>query len=172
MAENLRDRKCYSRNYPKRLSAEQILDAVDQLTQTATTFEAMPDRTKAIRCPTRRFVPTFSRCLEGPMLRLLGECERANESTLAQSLHFANSKELIAKLSDASGIAASFANRSSSHLENVTVLYIRAFSRKPTDSETAPAIAYLEGKSNKLEAYQDLTWAILNCKEFLFLIID
>ncbi len=166
--ENLRDRKCYSRNYPKRLAAEQILDAVDQVTQTNTAFDAMPDKTKAISLPDASFRSYFLTVFGRPDASTACECERANESTLAQSLHFANSKELIAKLADANGLAANLANRSSSHQENLHELYVRAFSRKPTDSELKPGIAYLESKSNKLEAYQDLTWAILNCKEFLF----
>jgi len=166
--ENLRDRKCYSRNYPKRLSAEQILDAIDQVTQTVTAFDAMPDKTRAVALPDASFRSYFLTVFGRPEASTACECERANESTLAQSLHFANSKELIAKLADANGLAINLANRTSSHLENLQELYTRAFSRKPTDSELKSGLAYLDGKSDKLEAYQDLTWAILNCKEFLF----
>ncbi len=166
--ENLRDRKCYSRNYPRRLSAEQILDAVDQVTQTATSFDAMPDRTRAGSLPDSSFRSYFLTVFGRPEATTACECERANDSTLAQSLHFANSKELIAKLAEANGLPTSLANRTSSHQDNLKELYLRAFSRRPSDTELTPAIAYIEGKSNKLEAYQDLTWAILNCKEFLF----
>ncbi len=166
--ENLRDRKCYSRNYPKRLSAEQILDAVDQVTMTATAFDAMPDRTHATSLPDSSFRSYFLTVFGRPEATTACECERANESTLAQSLHFANSKELIAKLAEASALPASLASRTSPNNEKLQELYLRAFSRKPNDSELGPAIAYVEGKSDKLEAYQDLIWAILNCKEFLF----
>ncbi len=166
--ENLRDRKCYSRNYPKRLAAEQILDAVDQVTQTSTAFDAMPEKTKAVSLPDASFRSYFLTVFGRPDASTACECERTNESTLAQSLHFANSKELIAKLADTNGLATNLANRSTSHQDNLRELYLRAFSRNPTDAELKPGTAYLEGKANKLEAYQDLTWAILNCKEFLF----
>ncbi len=166
--ENLRDRKCFSRNYPKRLSAEQILDAVDQVTQTVTAFDAMPDRTRAGSLPDASFKSYFLTVFGRPEATTACECERASDSTLAQSLHFANSKDLIAKLADTNGLASSLANRTSSHEENVRELYVRAFSRKPNETELKPAIEYIDGKSNKLEAYQDLTWAVLNCKEFLF----
>jgi hypothetical protein len=166
--ENLRDRKCFSRNYPKRLSAEQILDAVDQVTQTATTFDAMPDRTKAISLPDSSFRSYFLTVFGRPDATTACECERAGDSTLAQSLHFANSKELIAKLSEANGLPTSLANRTTTHEERLQELYVRAFSRKPSASEVKPAIEYIDRKADKLEAYQDLTWAILNCKEFLF----
>ena len=166
--ENLRDRKCYSRNYPKRLSAEQILDAVDQVTQTVTAFDAMPDRTRAGSLPDASFRSYFLTVFGRPEATTACECERASDSTLAQSLHFANSKELIAKLADANGLASSLASRTSSNEENLRELYVRAFSRKPNEAELKPAIAYIDSKSNKLEAYQDLTWAVINCKEFLF----
>ncbi len=166
--ENLRDRKCFSRNYPKRLSAEQILDAVDQVTQTVTAFDAMPDRTRAGSLPDASFKSYFLTVFGRPEATTACECERASDSTLAQSLHFANSKDLIAKLADTNGLASNLANRTSSHEDNVRELYVRAFSRKPNESELKPAIEYIDGKSNKLEAYQDLTWAVLNCKEFLF----
>ena len=166
--ENLRDRKCFSRNYPKRLSAEQILDAVDQVTQTSTAFDAMPERTKAISLPDSSFRSYFLTVFGRPDATTACECERASDSTLAQSLHFANSKELIAKLAEANGLPASLANRTTSHEERLQELYLRAFSRKANASEMKPAIEYIDRKADKLEAYQDLTWALLNCKEFLF----
>ena len=166
--ENLRDRKCYSRNYPKRLSAEQILDAVDQVTQTNTAFEGMPDRTRAVSLPDSSFRSYFLTVFGRPDATTACECERASDSTLAQSLHFANSKELIAKLAESNGLPASLANRTTSHQEKLQELYFRAFSRKAKDTEIKAGVDYIDGKSDKLEAYQDLTWAILNCKEFLF----
>ncbi len=166
--DNLRDRKCFSRNYPKRLSAEQILDAVDQVTQTSTAFDGMPERTRAGSLPDSSFRSYFLTVFGRPDATTACECERASDSTLAQSLHFANSKELIAKLAEANGLPASLANRSTSHQEKLQELYVRAFSRKPKDTELKAAVDYIESKSDKLEAYQDITWAILNCKEFLF----
>jgi len=166
--ENLRDRKCYSRNYPKRLSAEQILDAVDQVTQTMTPFESMPDGTRAGELPDASFKSYFLTVFGRPDATTACECERADDSTLAQSLHFANSKELLAKLAEPNALSASLASRSSSPKENLQEIYLRAFARKPTEPELASALQYIDGKSDKLEAYQDLAWAILNCKEFLF----
>jgi len=166
--ENLRDRKCFSRNYPKRLSAEQILDAVDQVTQTTTAFDAMPDRTKAISLPDSSFRSYFLTVFGRPDATTACECERTSDSTLAQSLHFANSKELIAKLAEANGLPTNLANRTTTHEERLQELYVRAFARKPSAAEIKPAIEYIDRKADKLEAYQDLTWALLNCKEFLF----
>ena len=168
IGENLRDRKCYSRHYPKRLSAEQILDCVDQLTGTSTAFDSMPDNTRASALPDSSFRSYFLTVFGRPEGTTACECERSNESTLAQSLHFANSKELIAKLGEANALPQVFAKRNSSDEERVRELYLRAFSRLPKDDELRASLVYIDKKENKQEAYQDLVWAILNCKEFLF----
>lgn len=166
--ENLRDRKCNSRHYPKRLGAEEILDSVDQFTGTSTAFDSMPDNTRAAALPDSSFRSYFLTVFGRPEATTACECERSNESTLAQSLHFANSKELIAKLGEANALPQVLSKGTSSHNENIGEVYLRAFSRLPTEKELQSALAYLDKKENKQEAYQDLVWAILNCKEFLF----
>ncbi len=166
--ENLRDRKCNSRHYPKRLGAEEILDSVDQFTGTSTAFDSMPENTRAAALPDSSFRSYFLTVFGRPEATTACECERSNESTLAQSLHFANSKELIAKLGEANALPQVLSKGTSSHDENIGEVYLRAFSRLPTEKELQAALAYLDKKENKQEAYQDLVWAILNCKEFLF----
>jgi len=166
--ENLRDRKCNSRHYPKRLGAEEILDSVDQFTGTSTAFDSMPENTRAAALPDSSFRSYFLTVFGRPEATTACECERSNESTLAQSLHFANSKELIAKLGEANALPQVLSKGTSSHGENIGEVYLRAFSRLPTEKELESALAYLDKKENKQEAYQDLVWAILNCKEFLF----
>lgn len=165
---NIRDRKCYSRFYPKRLSAEQILDSVDQFTGTVTSFDAMPDKTRAAALPDTSFRSYFLTVFGRPEATTACECERSNESTLAQSLHFANSKELLAKLSDARALPQVFAANGKTPAELVNEVYMRAFARAPKAEELKSALEYIESKENKVDAYQDLIWAILNCKEFLF----
>jgi hypothetical protein len=110
------------------------------------------------------------------------ECERTNSSTLAQSLHLLNSKEMQSKLSADSGRAAQWANatvvdQSLSPVENIRKtapdrireLYLRSLGRVPTDSEQNVAMEYLMQRADRLkEAYEDLVWGIVNSKEFLF----
>lgn len=166
--ENLRDRKCYSRFYPKRLAAEQILDSMDQLTGNKTTFDLLPASTRAVALPDSGFKSYFLTVFGRPDATTACECERANESTLAQSLHFANSKELLDKLSAANSLPQELLKSERKDWDRIQEIYLRAFSRNPKENELQAALAYLAKKENKQEAYQDLVWAILNCKEFLF----
>ena len=48
-------------------------------------------------------------------------------------------------------------------------LYVAVLSREPTRTELAEAAAYFAGDGRKMQdAAVDLTWALLNTKEFLY----
>jgi hypothetical protein len=93
-----------------------------------------------------------------------------------------NSKEMHAKLSSPSNRLTAWADAvpaSSTQspaeairdkaIANITELYLLALSREPTPSEQTAALEYLLGRQDRLrEAYEDLTWSVLNSKEFLF----
>ena len=52
--------------------------------------------------------------------------------------------------------------------EQVEELYVVALSRAPNEEEKIAAFQYLESQPDRRIAYEDLTWALLNSKEFLF----
>ncbi len=53
--------------------------------------------------------------------------------------------------------------------QKIRELYLLAFSREPTSDETAIAVAHIEkNKADAKRAYEDIVWALLNTKEFLF----
>jgi hypothetical protein len=181
---NLRDQTSYSRFYPKRMTAEVLLDAVDEVLGTTTPFAGMPHGTRAVSLPDTSFSSYFLTVFGQPESTTACECERSQEATLAQSLHLLNSKEVQAKLSEPIARPAQFAAASEEPKQVVVDLYLRAFSRWPTDEEVAAALAFVQlhvDKTNATEgvtdemklnarrvAYEDLTWALINTKEFLF----
>ena len=179
---NLVDRQNYSRYYPKRMQAEVLLDSIDFLTGAKTTFANLPLGTRAVALPDN----SYNRA--SPLLQVFGrpnslsvcECERVQSSSLAQSLHLINSSEIKSKLAYASGRAARLAKEETPDEEKVAELYLAAFARKPRPGEMATAIAYLNepltdaaGKPIARSTadrgnFQDLIWALMNSKEFLF----
>ena len=179
---NLADRQNYSRFYPRRLPAEVLLDAIDDLTGTTTAFANLPAGTRAIALPDNSYNKSsnFLQFFGRPNSQSVCECERVQSSSLAQSLHLINSDEIKAKLADANGRAANLAALDSSLEERVTKLYLVAFSRKPQSHELQTAVDYLrdtlldvegkpiDGKQALQENFQDLIWALMNSKEFLF----
>lgn len=180
--ENLNDTQNYSRYYPRRLQAEVLLDAIDDLAQTRTDFPNLPPGTRAIGLPDNSYntASPFLRVFGRPENESVCECERIQTSSLAQSLHLMNAGDLKGKLSNAAGRAEQLAKSTSPLPERIEEIYSAAFSRKPTAEELATAIAYIgesrldtngqpvEQSRATRENFQDLFWALINSKEFLF----
>lgn len=159
----------YARYYPKRLQAEVLLDAIDQVLLTHTAFDGVPPHTRAVSLPDNRFSSYFLDVFGKPDSTTACECERSQEATLAQSLHLLNSKDMQAKLASDEGLAASLAASSDPIEHKIEQLYLAALSRPATAAEIQTASSYVLGKPDSArQAYEDLVWAVLNSKEFLF----
>jgi hypothetical protein len=97
------------------------------------------------------------------------ECERSSEANLAQSLHLLNSSEVQSKLSATSGLAAALAaDKDRSREEKIRQIYLRMYSREPQSDEAAVALGHLSKSKDEKLAYEDILWALINTKEFLF----
>jgi hypothetical protein len=167
---NRDDKQNFSRYYPKRLNAEVLLDAIDQVTGTSTAFGAIPAGTRAVQLPDNGFNSYFLTVFGRPESSSACECERSSEANLAQSLHLLNSGEIQGKLTSGAGRAAVFATDATKPAEaKIRELYLLAFSREPSADETAIAVAHIEkNKAEPKRAFEDIVWALLNTKEFLF----
>ncbi len=166
---NLTDKQNFSRFYPRRLAAEVLLDALNQVTATSTEFSGLPPGTKAVQLPDQGAATYFLTVFGKPQSDTACECERSQEANLAQSLHLLNSSEVQGKLTADTGRTAQLAqDESRPHAERVADLYLWAYCRPPAPDELQVALAHLERTENKRQAYEDLVWALLNTKEFLF----
>jgi hypothetical protein len=166
---NANDKQNFSRYYPKRLNAEVLLDAIDQVTASPSRFGGVPAGTRAVELPDNGFNSYFLTVFGRPESSSACECERSSEANLAQSLHLLNSGEIQGKLTSGSGLASVLggdANRP--HDEKIRELYLLAFSREPTADELSIAVQHIEKAENKKFAYEDIVWALINTKEFLF----
>lgn len=179
---NIADRQNYSRYYPRRLQAEVLLDAIDAVAGTQTDFANLPSGTRAVALPDN----SYNR--SSPFLQVFGrpegasvcECERVQSSSLAQSLHLINAPDIKSKLSNGAGRAERLAKDSRPLEQRVRELYLAAFAREPLDKELKTAVEYLnepvvDGQGKPIDAtaalrdnFQDLIWALINTKEFLF----
>ncbi len=179
---NAADYQSFSHYYPERMQAEVLLDAIDQLTGATTTFANLPPGTRAIALPDN----SYNR--SSPFLTVFGrpdnssvcECERVQSSSLGQSLHMLNSAEIKGKLSVANGRAEKLAIDPRAVEERVRELYLAAFAREPADAEREAALEFLTSSDSPPSSdtspqpavsragFEDLIWAMMNTKEFLF----
>jgi hypothetical protein len=173
-ATNASDHRFYSHYQVKRLSAEALLDAIDRATGTQTKFRNLPLGTKAIELPDAEYPDYFLNVFAKPKRASVCECERSPDENLAQALHTLNGDILANKIADGKGRIASLlafrdANgKPKSHEEIVRELYLAALCRPPTDAELAASQKFLEQAGSPKECYEDLLWALINSKQFLF----
>ncbi len=179
---NAIDRQNFSHFYPKRLPAEVLLDAIDGLTGAKTDFADLPPGTRAIALPDNSYnrAAPFLKVFGRPEGASVCECERVQSSSLAQSLHLMNSSEVRAKLSVAGGRAERLSKAEAPLADGIREIYLVAFNREPSGEELSIAEDFLlkprtdaqdkpvDAARAKRMAYEDLLWAIMNTKEFLY----
>ena len=170
-AHNAADRQNFSRFYPRRLPAEVLLDALDQVTGVPSKFAGLPQGTRAVQLPddsfnaANYFLTVFGR----PDNASACECERVSEGSLAQRLHLLNAKTIQEKLAHADGLPAKLAKDTAPATERLRAVYLAAVARAPSEEEIKTGTSFLAGKAEKeKEAWEDIVWAVVNTKEFLF----
>ncbi len=179
-AHNARDRQNFSRYYPKRLNAEVLYDAVNRLLDVESTFAGQAPGTRAVALPdnsynqSNYFLTVFGR----PDSSSACECERTQEASLAQSLHLLNASDIQTQLARANGRADRMAKDARPDDDKITDVYHIALSRDPNAQEMQLAQSHLAKKTSgkagdeavkaRKEAFEDILWALLNTKEFLF----
>jgi hypothetical protein len=170
---NKNDKQAYSRYYPKRLSAEVLFDAVCQVTDSPTQFQGLPQDkhapNRAIMLPDESFQSYFLDVFGRPQRISACECERSSEANLAQALHLLNSEEVQGKIARAGGRADQMVKDPRPDAEKVTELFQWALGRKPSEQHLKLALENIEANAkNKKAAYENIVWALLNTKEFVF----
>jgi hypothetical protein len=168
------DRQNFSRYYPRRLPAEVLLDAIDNLFGQPTRFAGMPSGTHAVQLPDSGFDSFFLTAFGRPQAVSACECERTTDVSLVQSLHLTNSDALHRQLSADGGRAARLASDASRGTdEKIRELYLTAFAREPKADERDCINSYVgaakpDDAAVTRAAYEDTIWALVNTKEFLF----
>ena len=164
---NQNDKQNFSRFYPRRLNAEVLLDSIDRLTAMPTSFGGIAKGTRAVQLPDNAFDSYFLTVFGRPNAASACECERSSDVNLAQCLHLLNSEEVQLKVG---GVRSKQLAEDARPLqERIGDVYVTAFSRQPTDDELAIAAKYVEDRSAEPQkAFEDLLWALMNTKEFVF----
>ncbi|MBL8797343.1 MAG: DUF1553 domain-containing protein [Planctomycetia bacterium] len=171
-ASNKGDRRNFSRALPRRLGAEQVVDAIAQATGVPPQFDPkdVPPGTRAIEAAPSRLQGSESYALTifgRPQRQQNCDCERSAQPALPQTLYLFNDTELLNKIKKP---GARLDKLLAEHADNgklVEELYLWTLSRYPNDKERSEALKYLEAEGERKELVEDLIWALLNHREFL-----
>jgi hypothetical protein len=175
---NVADEILFSRSVPRRLTAEQALDAIAQTLDVPIEFGGHKPGIKAVQLPGvrngghryakpeigDRFLALFGK----PGRLLTCECERTNGTTLAQTFEMV-SGELVDQILRSSEGRISQAEKSGEHIEKtINDFYWSALSRMPSSKELAAARDHITKSADARRGIEDVAWALLNSNEFLF----
>jgi len=169
-AGNASDNKYYSHYIPRRLPAEVILDAMSQVTGVPQNFPGYAVGTRALQLPDSRVNSYFLTAFGRPERALTCACERQQDPSLAQALHVINGDTLNKKLAAGNAMVDYAMKLGLSNGTFLEHLYLSALNRFPEPDEKARLLTALDaaGPDGRRLALEDLAWAVLTGKEFLF----
>jgi len=165
---NADDSIYFSHAYTKLLPAEVLLDAISTVTGSTTAFDGLPKGTRATQIADGKMENSFLKTFGRPARELACECERESDANLSQALQLIGGATVNGKLHDDAGRLAALAKGDATPEAIVTELYLRAVAREPNSTEMGVAVTHLKGSKDRRQAIEDLGWALINSKEFLF----
>ena len=171
---NVWDDQMFSHYMPHRLTAEQMMDAINQVTQTTDTFTSRIPEPYTVLPEGTRAVQLEDGSIGLPILSLFGrptrdssyESERCNETSMSQALFMINAEHVSRKVSRSPYLKALLKNQNDQ--EVINSIYLTALSHKPDAQKMQQLKDYFGQVDNRRDAVSDLLWAVLNSKEFLF----
>lgn len=165
---NAGDRLNYSRHYRHRLRAEVLAEAIAGVTETPESFSALAPESRANQVWTHRIESIFLDTFGRPDENKDPPCERVADSSVTQTLHLMNSREIDRRIRSDSGRAARLAASDMTASEIVTDLYLTIFSRRPGVEENRYAETLIsQAGDNRRGVIEDVMWAMMNAPEFV-----
>lgn len=183
---NKTEQRFYSRYYPKRLMAEVMHDAVCQVAEVPSDFTQIafpgadkqktdfyPKGTRAIQLYDSAVDNYFLQAFGRNQRRITCECERSDEPSMVQVLHIANGDTINQKLKGEGSRVEKLMRLQASGMSPEALVdeaYLCSLSRYPTPQERSNLLTVLNQtpESELRGAVEDLFWAILSSREFLF----
>ena len=166
-ASNASDERNFARGRIRRMRAEVALDCVNQMTDTKEKFRGLPLGARAVQIAdgttSTFFLTTFGRAPRDTVCA----CDVRTDPTLSQALHLINGATVQDKIR-AGGLVKARLDAGKTSEEIVRELYIRCLTRAPTPEETEKLLKLVAEGPDQHQALEDVFWAILNSREFLF----
>jgi hypothetical protein len=166
---NENDGDNFSHAIPRRLTAEELMDGLALATGVRPVFPEAPPDTSAEQVADPHigkggFLDLFGR----PPRESSCECERRSDLSLPQALNLVNGKTISDAVADANGRIAKSVLAGRPDRELLEELYLASLSRLPTSAEMEKGLKYLQTGAGRASCAQDLLWALVNSKAFLY----
>jgi hypothetical protein len=164
---NASDHKNFAHAELRRIRAEVLLDCISSVTSTQDKFPGLPTGARAVQIADGNtatyFLTTFGRAKRESVC----SCEVKMEPNLSQALHLINGDTSNAKIAQG-GLVPTRLKEGKTPADIITEMFMRCFTRRPTEKELASLTAIVAEQQNPQEALEDIFWSLLNSREFLF----
>jgi hypothetical protein len=167
---NLTDTRNFSRAMIRRVRAEVLLDSISQVTATPNKFKGLPLGARAVQIAdgntSNYFLTTFGRATRATVC----SCEVKMEPNLSQALHLLNGDTTHQRIRQGK-VVENLLDSGKEPSEIIDHLYLATFTRAPTSLERGKllaAVAEDPEPARVRETLEDIFWALLNAKEFMF----
>jgi len=181
---NQADDRYFSRYFPRRLTAEVLLDAISLATDVPTEFTqigydgndfekttAYPMGTRAIQLADSAVVSNFLKTFGRNERDITCECERSNTPSMVQVLHISNGVTINQRLAAETGCVSRALAADRAVAELITDAYLRTLARLPEAAELhalEEVMSQAGDGQERRELLEDLYWGLMSSREFLF----
>ncbi|MEL6106225.1 MAG: DUF1549 and DUF1553 domain-containing protein [Planctomycetota bacterium] len=165
---NEHDNRNYAHAVIRRVPAESLLDCICQVTEAPDKFQGLPIGARAVQIAdgrtTNYFLTTFGRAPRATVC----ECEATTAPSLSQALHLLNGSSVSQKVAAGGKVNKWMKNEELTEQQVIERIYVRCLCRKPTQEEMSKLLPTVDEAENKVAALEDIFWAVLNSREFVF----
>jgi hypothetical protein len=162
------DAENFSHFTPRRLTAEQLFDAIMIASGSPVTLPGVPQGFRATQLPDPNIQIGFLDMFGRAPREIPCECERTVDVSLAQTLNLINGPTVSEAIVHPQGLIAKALSANMEQKPLVEEVYLAVIGRLPTEEELATSNDYFTAVPNRAEAAQDLMWALMNSPAFLF----
>ena len=166
-SSNEGDTRNFAHALVRRIRAEVLLDAISQVTETRNKFKGLPLGARAVQIAdgevSTYFLTTFGRATR----KTVCSCEVKTEPNLSQALHLLNGETTNKKIREGK-VVTKLLEELNDPTDVLERLYLSCIGRPPTEKEKARLLAKIEPSEQRQEVIEDVFWALLNSKEFIF----
>lgn len=140
---NKDDNKYFSHAVTKLHTAEQLFDALCFVTDVPERFPGVPMGTRAAQLPDGEVNNPFLKTFGQPARELACECERENDSNLAQALQLINGPAVNDRLRNANNRIGKLLAKKVPDRDLLGEVFLVTLSRMPTDGEAAAMLSHV-----------------------------
>lgn len=165
---NKDDNKYFSHAVTKLHTAEQLFDALCFVTDVPEKFAGQALGTRAVQLPDGEVNHPFLKTFGQPARELACECEREGDSNLAQALQLINGPAVNDRLRNPKNRIGQLLEKKMADKDMLNELFLVTLSRLPNEAEAKAMLDHVARSMDKRKAWEDVHWALINSKEFLF----